>query len=110
MVHPLDCRRYNSFYDEWDLWFPSSWETVQDDSSEVRTGDSDADTVLDESLSACPAPTTTSATKQPQTSELLLATTFDDSDDLLNPCQKTARTKASRSSRISTSARGSASQ
>ncbi|PIL32586.1 hypothetical protein GSI_05289 [Ganoderma sinense ZZ0214-1] len=25
MVHPETMRRYNSFFDEWDLWFPSGW-------------------------------------------------------------------------------------
>ena len=32
MVHPTQCRQYNAFYDEWDLWFPARWEVMQDES------------------------------------------------------------------------------
>nr|VWP02503.1 N/A [Ganoderma boninense] len=31
IVHPASLRRYNSFYDEWDLWFPIGWRMTQDD-------------------------------------------------------------------------------
>nr|VWO96357.1 Protein kinase domain-containing protein [Ganoderma boninense] len=31
MVHPASSRQYNSFYDEWDLWFPENWDPTQDE-------------------------------------------------------------------------------
>ncbi|PIL31095.1 hypothetical protein GSI_05791 [Ganoderma sinense ZZ0214-1] len=30
MVHPETLRRYNSFFDEWDLWFPPGWGQTDD--------------------------------------------------------------------------------
>ena len=46
MVHPLECRQYNSFYDEWDLWFTPSWGLAQDDALDTRATDSNSNTAL----------------------------------------------------------------
>ncbi|KAI1788506.1 hypothetical protein LXA43DRAFT_1097196 [Ganoderma leucocontextum] len=36
MVHPPGYRQYNSFFDEWDLWFPPGWEDTPDETSETH--------------------------------------------------------------------------
>ncbi|KAM5539569.1 hypothetical protein V8D89_006678 [Ganoderma adspersum] len=77
MVHPLQCRQYNSFYDEWDLWFPPSWGIAQDDASDTRATDSNSNTALDESILARHASAPANET---------LPNILDDNDDnLLNP-------------------------
>ena len=41
MIHPAGYRKYNPYFDEWDLWFPPWWEQSEDDttsdSSVIRT-------------------------------------------------------------------------
>ncbi|KAM5534177.1 hypothetical protein V8D89_012197 [Ganoderma adspersum] len=88
MVHPPGCRQYNSFYDEWDLWFPQSWGSAEDDSSEeARATDSDANAVLDASLPAGQDSATVTATAivQNTASEKSLTNVLDNDNDLLNP-------------------------
>lgn len=90
MVHPPVCMKYNSFYDEWDLWFPEGWGTAEDDTSEEpRATDLDAKFALDSSLQAGPDPTTAAASAigQRPASEQSIANTLDDDndDELLNP-------------------------
>ena len=88
MVHPLECRQYNSFYDEWDLWFPPSWGNAQDDTSDTRSADSNSNTALDEPISAHPAAAAASAVGQQPAPDETRPNILDDDDadaDLLNP-------------------------
>ncbi|PIL25549.1 hypothetical protein GSI_12387 [Ganoderma sinense ZZ0214-1] len=38
MTHPPSCRKYHSYYDEWDLWFPLGWGQQRGDAADLEPG------------------------------------------------------------------------
>ncbi|KAM5534236.1 hypothetical protein V8D89_012143 [Ganoderma adspersum] len=79
MVHPPDCKEYNPFYDEWDLWFPPGWGNIHEMASE------DHCTELKKSIIE-------SSTRQDPSNEAakcasfeMVTTTVHDEQELLNP-------------------------
>ena len=78
MVHPADCREYNPFYDEWDLWFPPGWGNIYEMISE------DHRTKLKSTMKA-PARQDPLNEAGKRASFEMVTTTVHDEQELLNP-------------------------